>query len=130
MRAVDYRVTWRPGSRSMATFEVDLVTAIGEPSVVTLEPLFDFHMLGLGYAHPEWGHGVWKGELAVGGERWDLPVDDPVAPHHVHVQTIVRATSSGGLGDHSGLGILEQLAIGRHVPTALEGTFGGFSPSG
>lgn len=130
MRAVDYRLAWRPGSRSMASFELDLVPAAGEPSVVTLEPLFDFHMLGLGYGHSEWGHGVWKGELAVGGERWDLPVDDPVTPHHVHVQTIVRATSSGGLGENVGLGILEQLAVGRHVPTALEGAFDGFRPSG
>ncbi len=130
MRDVDYRLTWRPGSRSITSFEIDLVPPVGEPSTVALEPLFDFHMLGLGYSHPEWGHGVWKGELAVGGDRWDLPVDDPVAPHHVHVQTIVRATCSGALGDHVGLGILEQLAVGRHVPTGLEGTFTGWSPPG
>ena len=35
--------------------------------------------------------------------------------------------SSGGLGEHEGIGILEQLAIGRHVPTGLEGIFDGYS---
>jgi hypothetical protein len=78
-------------------------------------------MLCLGYTHPEWGHGVWKGELEVGGEQWTLPVDDPVAPHHLHVQTIVKATTSGALGEHEGIGILEQFVIGRHTPTGLEG---------
>ncbi len=131
MRDLEYRLTWRPGTRAAASFELDLIPSVGEPSVVTLEPLFDFHMLGLGYSHPEWGHGVWKGELAVEGERWELPVDDPVAPHHVHVQTVVRATCSGALGDHTGLGVLEQLAVGRHVPTGLEDIFAGWSaPAG
>jgi hypothetical protein len=92
-----------------------------------LEPLFEFHMSGLGYLSPEWGHGVWKGELAVDGERWDLPVGDPVAPQNVHVQAIVRATTSGALGHHEGIGILEQLAIGRHDPSGLTGIFDGFA---
>ena len=128
MRDVDYRLSWRPGTRAAETFEIDLVPWSGEPSTIVLEPLFDFHMLGIGYTHPEWSHGVWKGESAVGGDRWDLPVDDPTAPQHVHVQTIVKATTSGGLGPHEGLGILEQLAIGRHTPSGLDGLFDGWSP--
>ena len=109
-----------------SAFELVMTPWDGETSTIRLEPLFEFHMSGLGYLSPEWSHGVWKGELAVGGERWELPVDDPVAPHNDHVQSIVRATTSGGLGDHSGLGVLEQLAIGRHDPTGLEGIFDGF----
>ena len=127
MRTVDYSIEWRPGSRTAAAFELTMTPWTGEASMIRLEPLFEFQMSGLGYLHPEWGHGVWKGELAVDGERWDLPVDDPVAPHHVHVQSIVRATSSGALGDHTGLGVLEQLAIGRHDPTGLTGIFDGFT---
>jgi hypothetical protein len=125
MEAVDYRLEWRPGTRSASAFEVDLTSSSGL-STVRLEPLYDFHMLGLGYTHPEWSHGVWKGEHAVGGDRWSLPVDDPAAPHHVHVQTIATATTSGELGEHRGLGILEQFVVGRHVPTGLEGLFDGY----
>jgi len=129
MRSVDYDIEWQPGTRRAAAFSVELRPWVGETTTVRLEPLFDFHMSGLGYLHPEWGHGNWKGELAVDGERWALPVDDPVAAHHVHVQSIVRATTSGGLGDHEGVGVLEQLAIGRHDPTGLHGLFDGFTPS-
>lgn len=125
MRTVDYSIEWRPGTRTAASFQVVMTPWVGEASTVRVEPLFEFQMCGLGYLHPDWGHGVWKGELAVDGERWSLPVDDPVAPHHVHVQSIVRATSSGALGEHTGLGVLEQLAIGRHDPTGLTGIFDG-----
>jgi hypothetical protein len=127
MRAVDYSVTWRPATRTAAAFELVMTPWEGDPSTIRLEPLFEFHMSGLGYLSPEWSHGVWKGELAVGGERWDLPVEDPLASDRVHVQSVVRATSSGGVGDHVGVGVLEQLAIGRHLPTGLEGIFDGFA---
>ena len=128
MRAVDYRLEWRPGTRAIAWAEIDLEPRQGEASTIRLEPRFDWHMSGVGYLHPEWAHGVWKGELAVTGDRFDLPVDDMTLPHHVHVQTVVTATTSGGLGVHEGLGVLEQLAIGRHAPTGLEGIFDGFAP--
>ncbi|MEM1334784.1 MAG: hypothetical protein AAGG08_15135, partial [Actinomycetota bacterium] len=127
MRAVDHRVEWRPGTRAIAAAEVDLEPWHGEPTTIRLEPLFDWHMSGVGYLHPEWSHGVWKGELAVGGDRWDLPVDEMTRPDRIHVQTIVKATTTGGLGAHEGLGVLEQLAIGRHTPTGLEGHFDGWS---
>lgn len=130
MRAVDYELSWRSGTRAAADCRIELVPWHGAPSVVELTPLYDFHMAGIGYGHPDWSHGVWKGELEVGGGRWALPVDDPLAPHLVHVQTIVRATTSGDLGEHVGLGVLEQLAIGRHVPTGLEGLFDGAQPTG
>lgn len=128
MRDVSYEIAWRPGTRTAASFEVELTPWDGEPTLIRVEPLFEFHMAGLGYLHPEWGHGVWKGELEVGGERWSLPVDNPADPARVHVQALVRATTSGGLGEHEGIGILEQLAIGRHDPTGLEGLFDGWTP--
>jgi len=129
MRGAEYRIEWTPGTRHAAAFELDLIPWVGDLSTIRLEPLFNFQMLGIGYGHPEWSHGVWKGELVVGGDRWDLPIEDPAAPQHGHIQSIVRATSSGGLGEHEGIGILEQLAIGRHVPSGLEGIFDGYSAS-
>lgn len=128
MRDVTYDISWRPGTRAAGSFELELVPWDGAPSQIRLEPLFEFHMAGLGYLHPEWGHGVWKGELEVGGERWSLPVDNPADPDRVHVQALVRATTSGAIGEHEGIGILEQLAIGRHDPTGLTGLFDGWTP--
>jgi hypothetical protein len=119
MRAVDYRLAWRPGTRRAAWFEVDLMPWHGSTATVRLDPILDFQMLGLGYLHPEWGHGTWHGESAVRGERWALPVADPLAPQHLHVQTLCRAT----MGEREGIGILEQLVIGPHEPTALPGLY-------
>jgi hypothetical protein len=121
VRAVEHEVTWRPGTRWMQRFELDLLPWEGEPHHLVFEPLYDFQMLGIGYGHPEWSHGVWKGELEVGAESWDLPVGDPTALHHVHVQTLSRATLTGPLGTHTGIGILETLVIGPHEPTGLTG---------
>jgi hypothetical protein len=115
MASVDHTVTWRPGTRRAAAAELALRPLDGEPLVVELEPLLDFQMLGLGYLHPEWGHGMWKGEEAVGVESW-RPADlDPLAPQHLHVQQLCRAR----LGDRTGLGVLEQLVIGPHRPSGF-----------
>ena len=50
-----------------ACAEIDLVRTNGDLQTLRLEPQWEFQMLGLGYLHPEWGHGVWKGESAVAG---------------------------------------------------------------
>ena len=84
-------------------FEIDLVPWVGEPSTIRLEPLFHFQMLGIGYGHPEWAHGVWKGELAVGGDRWDLPIDEPDrATSTCTSRRSCGRPSSGGIGEHEG----------------------------
>jgi hypothetical protein len=120
-RSVDYEISWRPGTRAAETFRAELQPWEGPPTTVLLEPLYDFQMLGLGYGHPEWGHGVWKGDNEMGGEHWSLPVDEPCALHHVHVQTVCRARATDDQGEHEGVGILESLVIGEHAPTGLTG---------
>lgn len=114
---VDYQMTLRPGTRWADSFRLQLGNGSEEPSHLELEPLFEFHMTGIGYGHPEWGHGHWKGEQAVGFERWKLPVEAPCNPMNIHVQALCRAR----LGDHRGIGILEQLIIGPHTPLGLTG---------
>jgi hypothetical protein len=121
MRTVDWRVQWRRGTRFADSFEYDLIDWQGGVHTVRLEPQYEFHMRGLGYGHPEFGHGWWKGEAAVHGEELTLPVDTPCAREHVHVQALCRATYTAPDGDTEvGTGILEQLAFGDH-PTGLTG---------
>ncbi|MGD9702508.1 MAG: hypothetical protein AB7Q42_07050 [Acidimicrobiia bacterium] len=130
MRTVDYRIGWQPGTRWASWCEIDLVSWEDELTTVRLEPMYHFQMLGIGYGHPDWSHGVWKGELEVGGDRWALPVDDPTAPHHVHVQAVCRATCTRPGGEVvEGLGILEQLVIGEHRPSKLTGLVDGYTPA-
>lgn len=113
-----YRLSWRPGTRHMASCEIDLGS-----QTVHLEPVFDFFMKGIGYFNPEWGHGLWKGELAVGAGHWKLADCDPADPTNIHVQTLCRAT----MGDRQGIGILETLVIGPHEPSGFTGLFDGAS---
>lgn len=115
--SAEYDISWRSGTRWAETFSMTLTSPSGTARTVVFEPLFEFHMLGIGYGHPEWTHGAWKGELAVAGERWTLPVENPCAPHHLHIQAVCRVRH----GNDVGLGILEQMIIGDHVPTGLSG---------
>ena len=114
---VDYAIAWRSGTRWAKDFSMTLTSPEGTRRVVEFEPLYEFHMLGIGYGHPEWTHGAWKGESAVAAERWTLPLADPCSPHHLHVQTVCRVRHDGD----EGLGILEQLIVGEHQPTGLTG---------
>ena len=80
----------------------------GSRERIELDPLLCFRMKGIGYQHPVWGHGRWKGELAIGGESWKSADLDEMAFENLHVQQIVRATS----GSRRGVGVLEQIHIG------------------
>ena len=89
---------------------VTLIEKDGRRHDVALEPLLCFRMKGIGYSHPSWGHGMWKGELAVGGESWKTDDLDEMAIENQHIQQVVRATSGG----NQGIGVLEQIAFGPH----------------
>jgi len=130
MRSADWRVAWRPGTRFADSFEYDLIEWDGARHTVKLQPRFEFQMRGIGYGHPEFGHGCWKGESATGGERLQLPVENPLSREHVHVQALCDATltMADGTVEH-GQGILEQLAIGPH-PSGLTGILDGYAGSG
>ena len=113
--AVAHRVRWQPGTRRAAAAEIILTPHRGGRLEISLEPLLTAQMCGLGYLHPEWGHGMWKGELAVGGESWPLADLDPMEPRHLHVQQVCRAR----LGERQGIGVLEQLVLGPHLPSGF-----------
>lgn len=129
MRTVDYRIAWEPGTRYASAFEYELVAWSGERTTVTLEPIFNFQMCGIGYGHPDWNHGSWRGESIVGGQRMNLPIDDPLTRANIHVQTLCRATCRKEDGTiANGTGILELLCVGDH-PTGLAGILDGYSPT-
>src|SRR4029079_14340591 len=90
---------------------------------IELEPLLTFRMRGLGYMHPEWGHGSWHSALAGGGEENKVDALDNVEPWNIHLQQVMRAR----WGDRVGLGVLEQLAFGAHRPSGLTGILDGFA---
>ncbi|MEM1245747.1 MAG: hypothetical protein AAGK22_05220 [Acidobacteriota bacterium] len=121
MASAAHRIRYYRGTRLASAAEVDLLDLQGGRRTIHLEPLLTFQMKGLGYLHPEWGQGFWKGELATGGESFRSRDLDPLRPEHVHVQQVVRATD----GERTGTGVLEQIVLGPHTPSGLTGALDG-----
>jgi hypothetical protein len=109
--SVEHRLKYIPGTRRAGSAEITLVEPGDVRHRIALEPLLCFRMKGIGYTHPEWGHGMWKGELAIGGESWRTDELDPMALDNQHIQQVVRAR----LGDEVGIGVLEQICFGPHA---------------
>lgn len=112
MATARHRIAYHPGTRLARSAEIDLVDHDGGVRSIALEPILKFQMKGLGYGHPLWGQGMWKGDLAVGGESFDPSQLDPLAPEHLHTQQVVRATD----GTRNGIGVLEQIIVGPYAP--------------
>ena len=115
-------LTFKSGTRYAASAVVRLTDAHGAPAgEVSFRPLYEFLMLGLGYGHPKWAHGLSHGELTVEREDIVLAEAGPQIPHHLHVQALcdVTFTRADG-GAKEGRGILEQLAIGPHAPSGFK----------
>jgi hypothetical protein len=115
MATARHRIDYHPGTRLARYAELDLVEHSGETRTITMEPVLKFQMKGLGYFHPTWGQGMWKGEMALGSESFDPKQLDPLAPENIHVQQVVRLKS----GDRTGIGALEQVCIGPYAPAGF-----------
>jgi hypothetical protein len=113
MPVLEHRIEYLPGTRRAARAQLALASRDGQRIDFQLEPLICFRMKGIGYTHPEWGHGVWKGEEAIGGESWKCDDLEPMALENQHIQQVVRATRSDRPGQ--GVGVLEQIAFGPHA---------------
>jgi len=124
-RSLDHEIEWEPGTRRARRASVVLHPWSGSPERIDLEVLLTVPLVGLGYGHPEWGHGIWHGEFERTTWRW-RPTDlDPVASTSLHVHQLVRAR----WGERTGTGVLELLAIGDHAPSGLSGLFDGAGPT-
>lgn len=110
LRGAEVDVRWAPGLRRS-----NGATLRFERELVEMEPLITFRMRGAGYLHPVWVHGRWHGGTKVAGEANPVGDLDSLALDCIHVQQVMRCR----WGDRSGLGVLEQLAIGPHEPSGL-----------
>jgi hypothetical protein len=114
---VDYGVDWRSGTRHAARGTIHLPDG-GE---VVIEPQAEFFMLGLGYGHPVWSHGLNHGKLKVEREDLVLADLDRALPFHLHVQALSKVTWRRPDGTTVvGRGVFEQLALGPHAPSGFK----------
>ncbi len=110
LAAGEHQIDFIPGTRRAAAARFTLITNDGQREEIQLDPVLCFRMKGIGYMHPEWGHGRWKGELAIGGESWKTSDLDELALENLHIQQVVMAKS----GERRGIGVLEQIHLGPH----------------
>lgn len=123
MRRATHRVHYHANTRLAKRAEIDMTDLSGQRRSIELEPILRFQMKGLGYGHPKWRHGVWHDELALGSESFDPRSLDLLALENVHVQQVVRAKD----GENSGMGVLEQMAIGPYAPAGFTEFLDGWS---
>lgn len=124
MQTARHRVTYRPGTRHASGAEIDLVAYDGTVRTIELSPILRFQQKGIGYGHPKWSHGLWRGDLSVEHESFDVRDLDPLAMENIHVQHVVRASD----GARTGVGILEQFIIGPYAPAGFEAMLDGARP--
>jgi len=116
---VSSRLVWESGTRHAASAVVRIADPRGDMEIA-FEPGLKFYMVGLGYGHPVWGHGMAHGALSVAREDLVLSQVDVRQPQHLHIQALSRVTFTGPGGMRSvGRGVLEQLALGPHAPSGF-----------
>lgn len=124
---VDHNIVLAPGTRQANSGEFTMNNRNGEKMEISVVPTSMLHrMKGLGYQHPEWGHGKWQGELKVGAESWAVNDVDPLALENIHLQQVVVATRTLPSGEtETGHGVLEQMHIGPHAKLGFKEWFDG-----
>lgn len=116
LKSTTSRIQYRPGTRHARSGEILFVRPDNTEIRLHLRPRYAFFMSGLGYLHPEWGHGMDKGKLAVGYDTIDTAHADPLSPLYLHVQAVCDAQ----MEERTGIGVLEQLVIGPHAPSGFK----------
>ena len=122
IHSLQHSVNWQKGSRWATGAKILGVLKDNENFELELETMGPiFFCKGIGYQHDEWKHGIWKGESETGYEVWDLSEIDPGDYTFFHTHQIAKAT----LGSEEGIGMLENLVVGRHDPSGFEDFFDG-----
>jgi hypothetical protein len=123
MAACWSQIDYKPGTRHARHAVIETRDARGGEWRATLAPKFNFYMSGIGYGHPEWGHGRYHGELRVGYDAYKIAEVNENEPQFQHIQAFATATLTGPNVNTSGTGVLEQLVVGAFAPHGLTGIF-------
>ncbi len=112
------------GSRHAKGATIETKGFEGGDYSLELTPHWHFYMHGIGYGHPEWGHGRYHGDLEVAHDSFALTDIDESDMSNNHIQAFCSAVLTGPDGkQRQGAGILEQLIIGAHAPSGFTDLF-------
>lgn len=115
-------IEWQSGTRRARSAVIRLKDEHGRDMSVELKPDATFQMKGIGYGHPVWGHGAFKGEqLAIAREDFRPDELTWADPTNLHIQALSKAILTDADGQtHEGRGSFEQLFIGPHAPSGFK----------
>ncbi len=116
-----FTIDWAKGKRHATAARLDVKDPSGRDHRVEWTPVDTFMMKGVGYFNPDWGHGGWKGELVIEREDFRVADLDPLDMQNLHIQAVCTARHEGGGASADGIGIVEQLVFGPHVPSGFAG---------
>ncbi len=116
-------IDYRKGTRHARRAVIEARDADGGAWRAELTPRFNFYMSGVGYGHPQWGHGRWVGENALGYDSYRTDEVDENDFQFQHIQAVCDAHLTGPGVDVKGMGVLEQLVVGAYAPHGLTGIF-------
>lgn len=111
------------GTRRISRLSAAL-TGDGPALTFSMEAGMRFYMQGLGYTHPDWGHGRHHGALHVACDTFTR--DDAEAAlksgqiHFLHVQALSSVALELDGKILKGHGAIEQLFIGPHAPSGFQ----------
>jgi hypothetical protein len=124
MAACKSKLDFKSGTRHAKGAVIETTDPDGGDWRVALKPKYNFYMSGIGYMNPEWGHGQYKGENALGYDEYETASVNENDPRFLHVQAISTAKLTGPNGlVRDGIGVLEQLIIGPHAPSGFKDVF-------
>ncbi len=124
MATCQSQLAFKSGTRHARSAVIETTDPEGGDWRVELTPRYNFYMAGIGYMNPDWGHGHYKGENALGYEEYETAKVNESDPRFLHVQAISTAKLSGPNGvTRDGVGVLEQLIIGPHAPSGFTDIF-------
>ena len=112
-------VEYKDGTRRISLAQFSALKHDGTELTWSLIPKYHIFMCGLGYMHPEWGHGQFHGENQSLYDFYDLS-EDPHDPPFLHIQAICDVELLEGKSSKKGIGALEQLLIGPHLSSGFE----------
>jgi hypothetical protein len=114
-------VVFKPGTRHAKAATVHMRDKAGKEWRLEFQPRWEFYMSGLGYMHPQWAHGHYKGPDALGYDAYELAkVKENEFPFiHVQAFSTVRLFGPDDFM-RPGAGVLEQLIIGPHAPSGFK----------
>jgi hypothetical protein len=119
---ISHQIRWRKGTRYLESATITLRGANGDQhELIISDPMLIFHLSGLGYEHPEWTHGCWKGEEVIEGESWVSDQLNPLQRNTVHTHQICKVR----MGERQGVGLFESVVIGAHQPSGFKEQFDG-----